>query len=90
MIYDASAVRVSSKPSKRLPRHMVFSSLGLTVYWAFSFEDDCHGPVYHSRYESCVVRLDAERSKFQEEIIAISNRFQVNIEYQLSIEWNIS
>ena len=56
----------------------VFSSLGLTVYWGLTFEDDCHGPVYHSRYESCVVRLDAERSKFQEELIAISNRFQVS------------
>ena len=51
----------------------------MTVYWAFSVEDDCHGPIYHSRYDACVVTLDPDKSKFQEELIAISNCFQVSV-----------
>ena len=53
------------------------TSLGLTVYWTLWVKDDCHGPIYHSRYETCVVNLDPEKNKFQEELIAISNCFQV-------------
>ena len=50
-----------------------------TLIWSVALKDACYGPVFIPREVECLENLDPTESKFQEELVAISDLMQVRL-----------